>query len=157
MTDELMINELMTDEAEITETGANGGGLGKMQQAGGREALRQEEAGATFSYEALYELLRQRRAERPEGSYTSYLFDKGIDKILKKLGEECTEVIIAAKGGSRAETLYELADLVYHAMVLMVELELTPAALAAELATRHVIDTKEKQETRASAVLEAEK
>ena len=74
-----------------------------------------------FSYEGLYRLLEERRAKRPEGSYTTYLFEKGLDKILKKVGEECTEVIIAAKDRDHKETVYELADLAYHVLVLMVE------------------------------------
>ena len=93
-----------------------------------------------FSLEGLYELLESRRHERPEGSYTSYLFDKGLDKILKKVGEECTEVIIAGKAQDKRETVYEIADLAYHVLVLMVE------AGIGELASRHVIDHKVKQE-----------
>ena len=99
-----------------------------------------------FSLNSLYMLLRNRKETLPEGSYTSYLFQKGLDKILKKVGEECTEVIIAAKGGERAETVYEIADLVYHVMVLMVELGLQPEEIRQELASRHVIDHKVKQE-----------
>ena len=82
----------------------------------------------------------------PEGSYTTYLFQKGIDKILKKVGEECTEVIIGGKAGDKAETIYELADLAYHAMVLMVEMGITVDDVRKELASRHVIDHKVKQE-----------
>ena len=99
-----------------------------------------------FSAEGLYELLQGRKRERPEGSYTTYLFDKGIDKILKKVGEECTEVIIAAKADDKKETVYELADLAYHAMVLMVEMGITVEDVHRELASRHVIDHKVKQE-----------
>ena len=99
-----------------------------------------------FSLEGLYELLEGRKRERPEGSYTTYLFDKGIDKILKKVGEECTEVIIAAKADDKKETVYELADLAYHAMVLMVEMGITVEDVHRELASRHVIDHKVKQE-----------
>ena len=99
-----------------------------------------------FSAEGLYELLEGRKRERPEGSYTTYLFDKGIDKILKKVGEECTEVIIAGKADDKKETVYELADLAYHAMVLMVEMGITPEDVRQELASRHVIDHKVKQE-----------
>lgn len=84
--------------------------------------------------------------ERPEGSYTTYLFDKGIDKILKKVGEENTEVIIAAKADDKAETIYELADLAYHAMVLMVEMGISVEDVHRELASRHIIDHKVKQE-----------
>ena len=99
-----------------------------------------------FTLGTLYALLRQRREERPEGSYTTYLFEKGLDKILKKVGEECTEVIIAAKGGDRAETVYETADLCYHVLVLMTELGIRPEEIRRELASRHVIDHKVKQE-----------
>ena len=99
-----------------------------------------------FSIDGLYELLLDRRATKPEGSYTSYLFEKGLDKILKKVGEESTEVIIAAHARDRRETVYELADLAYHALVLMAELGITPDEVRAELAGRHVIDHKVKQE-----------
>lgn len=99
-----------------------------------------------FSLDTLYALLQDRKATLPEGSYTSYLFQKGLDKILKKVGEECTEVIIAAKGGERAETVYEVADLCYHVMVMMVELGIRPEEIRSELASRHVIDHKVKQE-----------
>ena len=100
----------------------------------------------TFDLNALYELLLSRKAELPEGSYTSYLFQKGTDKILKKVGEECTEVIIAAKGGDRAETVYETADLAYHVLVLLAELGISPEEIRKELASRHIIDHKVKQE-----------
>ena len=99
-----------------------------------------------FSLDTLYALLQDRKATLPEGSYTSYLFQKGLDKIMKKVGEECTEVIIAAKGGERAETVYEVADLCYHVMVMMVELGIRPEEIRSELASRHVIDHKVKQE-----------
>ena len=99
-----------------------------------------------FSLQGLYELLADRKAARPEGSYTSYLFDKGIDKILKKVGEESTEVIIAAKADDRKETVYELADLAYHAMVLMVQMGISVEDVHRELASRHIIDHKIKQE-----------
>lgn len=99
-----------------------------------------------FSMESLYELLRKRKEEMPEGSYTTYLFQKGMDKILKKVGEECTEVIIAGKGEDRKETVYELADLAYHAMVLMVEMGISVEDIHRELASRHIIDHKVKQE-----------
>ena len=82
----------------------------------------------------------------PEGSYTTYLFQKGIDKILKKVGEECTEVIIGGKAGDKNETIYELADLAYHAMVLMVEMGISVDDVRKELASRHIIDHKVKQE-----------
>ncbi len=99
-----------------------------------------------FSLQGLYELLEGRKADKPEGSYTTYLFEKGIDKILKKVGEECTEVIIAGKADDKAETIYELADLAYHAMVLMVEMGISVEDVHKELASRHVIDHKVKQE-----------
>jgi len=99
-----------------------------------------------FSLEGLYALLEGRNRERPEGSYTTYLFEKGIDKILKKVGEECTEVIIAGKADDKKETVYELADLAYHAMVLMVQMGITVEDVHRELASRHIIDHKVKQE-----------
>ena len=99
-----------------------------------------------FSLEGLYELLEGRKKDMPEGSYTSYLFEKGLDKILKKVGEECTEVIIAAKAEDKAETIYEIADLAYHVMVLMVENGISVCDIQKELASRHIIDHKVKQE-----------
>ncbi|MGN1001586.1 MAG: bifunctional phosphoribosyl-AMP cyclohydrolase/phosphoribosyl-ATP diphosphatase HisIE [Oscillospiraceae bacterium] len=99
-----------------------------------------------FFYQGLMELLEGRKAEKKEGSYTSYLFEKGIDKILKKVGEESTEVIIAAKAEDKRETVYEIADLAYHVMVLMVEMGISLEDIHRELASRHVIDKKVKQE-----------
>ena len=99
-----------------------------------------------FTLEGLYQLLEGRKEELPEGSYTSYLFQKGLDKILKKVGEECTEVIIAAKAEDRRETVYEIADLAYHVMVLMVQAGIPLEEVRKELASRHVIDHKVKQE-----------
>ena len=99
-----------------------------------------------FSLEGLYELLEGRKKEMPEGSYTSYLFEKGLDKILKKVGEECTEVIIAGKAEDKKETIYEIADLAYHVMVLMVEAGISVEDVQKELASRHIIDHKVKQE-----------
>ena len=99
-----------------------------------------------FSYEGLYRLIAGRKTSPKEGSYTTYLFDKGIDKILKKVGEECTEVIVAGKGGDRAETVYEIADLCYHVMVLMVQSGISLKDVTEELSRRHVIDHKVKQE-----------
>ena len=103
-----------------------------------------------FSYEGLMDLIDGRRTEPKEGSYTSYLFEKGLDKILKKVGEETTEVIVAAKSaeqsGDKAETVYEIADLAYHVMVLMDEAGITLEDIHRELASRHVIDKKVKQE-----------
>ncbi len=99
-----------------------------------------------FSLEGLYELLVGRKKDKPEGSYTTYLFEKGIDKILKKVGEECTEVIIAGKADDKKETIYEIADLAYHTMVLMVQMGISVEDIHRELASRHVIDHKVKQE-----------
>ena len=99
-----------------------------------------------FSYEGLLELIKGRKTEKKEGSYTTYLFEKGLDKILKKIGEESTEVIIAAKAEDKKETVYELADLAYHAMVLMVQMGISVQDVQEELAARHIIDHKVKQE-----------
>ncbi|MBR2781366.1 MAG: bifunctional phosphoribosyl-AMP cyclohydrolase/phosphoribosyl-ATP diphosphatase HisIE [Eubacteriaceae bacterium] len=99
-----------------------------------------------FSSESLYELIKGRKTDPQEGSYTTYLFDKGLDKILKKVGEEPTEVIIAAKGGDRKETIYEIADLYYHVMVLMADQGISCGEIMEELKQRHVIDHKVKQE-----------
>ncbi|MBR2311914.1 MAG: bifunctional phosphoribosyl-AMP cyclohydrolase/phosphoribosyl-ATP diphosphatase HisIE [Clostridia bacterium] len=99
-----------------------------------------------FSFAGLMELIHGRKTDKKEGSYTTYLFEKGLDKILKKIGEECTEVIIAAKAEDRAETIYEISDLVYHVMVLMIEQGISLEDIHRELASRHVIDHKVKQE-----------
>lgn len=106
----------------------------------------QNEALSEFSLQGLYQLLEGRNAERPQGSYTTYLFEKGLDKILKKVGEECTEVIIAGKAEDKKETVYEIADLAYHVMVLMVQMGITVEDIHRELASRHIIDHKVKQE-----------
>ena len=98
-----------------------------------------------FTFEGLYALLEGRKRDMPEGSYTTYLFEKGRDKILKKVGEESTEVIIAAKGDDKRETIYEIADLAYHVMVLMTEMGISTEDVVRELASRHVIDKKVKQ------------
>ena len=108
--------------------------------------LWQSEELKEFSLNSLYEMLKDRKEKKPQGSYTTYLFEKGIDKILKKIGEESTEVIIAAKADDKNETVYELADLMYHAMVLMVEMGITTEDVHKELASRHIIDHKVKQE-----------
>ena len=100
----------------------------------------------SFSLESLMEMLVGRKVEKKEGSYTTYLFEKGIDKILKKVGEECTEVIIAAKADDKKETIYEIADLTYHVMVMMIEMGISLEDIHKELASRHVIDHKVKQE-----------
>ncbi|MBE5806779.1 MAG: phosphoribosyl-ATP diphosphatase, partial [Clostridiales bacterium] len=99
-----------------------------------------------FSYEGLYKLIAGRKTQPKEGSYTTYLFEKGLDKILKKVGEECTEVIVAGKGGDRDETIYEIADLCYHVMVLMVQSSISLEDVTRELSKRHVVDHKVKQE-----------
>lgn len=106
----------------------------------------QSEELSRFTLDGLYGLLLDRKAKMPEGSYTTYLFEKGIDKILKKVGEECTEVIIAGKADDKRETVYEIADLAYHVMVLMTEMGITVEDVHRELASRHVIDHKVKQE-----------
>ncbi len=105
-----------------------------------------ELAESQFSLDALMKLIEGRKTEKKEGSYTTYLFEKGIDKILKKVGEECTEVIIAGKADDKAETVYEISDLVYHTLVLMVQMGISVDDIKRELASRHVIDHKVKQE-----------
>ena len=106
----------------------------------------QSEARHEFSYQGLMDLINGRKLEKKEGSYTTYLFEKGLDKILKKVGEESTEVIIAAHAHDRNETIYEIADLAYHVMVLMIEAGISLEDIHKELASRHVIDHKVKQE-----------
>ncbi len=110
------------------------------------DLLWQSEERHEFRLNQLYELLLGRKATMPEKSYTTYLFEKGTDKILKKIGEECTEVIIAAKAEDKKETVYEIADLAYHVMVLMVQMGISVEDIQRELASRHVIDHKVKQE-----------
>ncbi|WP_367925304.1 bifunctional phosphoribosyl-AMP cyclohydrolase/phosphoribosyl-ATP diphosphatase HisIE [uncultured Ruthenibacterium sp.] len=104
------------------------------------------QSGEPFCVEKLYQLLMERKESLPENSYTTYLFQKGLDKILKKIGEESTEVIIAGKAQDKAETVYEIADLMYHVMVLMVEMGISVTDVRKELASRHIIDHKVKQE-----------
>lgn len=99
-----------------------------------------------FSLQGLYDLLVGRKSDKPEGSYTTYLFEKGTDKILKKIGEESTEVIIAGKADDKKETIYEIADLAYHVTVLMVQMGISVEDIHKELASRHIIDHKVKQE-----------
>ena len=106
----------------------------------------QSESRHEFSYEGLMKLIEGRKTEKKEGSYTTYLFEKGIDKILKKVGEESTEVIIAGKADDKKETIYEIADLAYHVMVLMIQMGISLEDIHKELASRHVIDRKVKQE-----------
>lgn len=106
----------------------------------------QSEEKSDFTMDALMELIRGRKTDPQEGSYTTYLFQKGLDKILKKIGEESTEVIIAAKDNDPKETIYEISDLVYHVMVMMIEQGISLEDIRRELASRHVIDHKVKQE-----------
>ena len=108
--------------------------------------LFESEENTAFTLQGLMDMLRGRKEDPKEGSYTSYLFDKGLDKILKKVGEESTEVIIAGKAEDKAETVYEIADLCYHVLVLMVQLGISVEDVRRELASRHVIDHKVKQE-----------
>jgi phosphoribosyl-ATP pyrophosphohydrolase/phosphoribosyl-AMP cyclohydrolase len=108
--------------------------------------LAASDAQSDFTMKGLYELIEGRKTNPQEGSYTTYLFEKGIDKILKKIGEESTEVIIGAKN-SKEEAVYEIADLAYHVMVMMAEMEIPLTDVTKELAKRHVIDHKVKQET----------
>lgn len=110
------------------------------------EVIYEGDADGEFSLDALMKVIEGRKIEKKEGSYTTYLFEKGIDKILKKVGEECTEVIIAGKANDKAETIYEISDLVYHVMVLMIEMGISLDDINNELASRHVIDHKVKQE-----------
>ena len=110
------------------------------------DAVYESETRHAFSLESLMKLIEGRKTEKKEGSYTTYLFEKGLDKILKKVGEECTEVIIAGKAQDKAETIYEISDLTYHVMVLMIEAGISLGDIHDELASRHVIDKKVKQE-----------
>ena len=111
------------------------------------DSVYQSEGHGSFSYDELYNMLKERKIKPKEGSYTTYLFEKGKDKILKKIGEECTEVIIGAAKNDKSETIYEIADLAYHLMVLMVEEGIEMKDVSMELARRHVVDKKIKQET----------
>ncbi len=108
--------------------------------------LWESEERSEFSLQALMTLIEGRKTEKKEGSYTTYLFEKGLDKILKKVGEECTEVIIAGKADDKAETIYEISDLTYHVLVLMIQMGISLEDIHRELASRHVIDHKIKQE-----------
>lgn len=107
----------------------------------------QKENYKDFSIYKLYELIKGRKINMTEGSYTTYLFNSGIDKILKKIGEESSEVIIGAKNGSKEEIIYELSDLLYHSLVLMVEKNITLNDIKDELSKRSIIDKKVKQES----------
>ena len=108
--------------------------------------MENEEIAPAFSVDGLVEMLQGRKTNPKEGSYTTYLFEKGIDKILKKVGEESTEVIIAGKANDKAETIYEISDLMYHVIVLMIEMGISVDDIKKELASRHVIEHKVKQE-----------
>ncbi len=110
------------------------------------DAVWESETRHAFSLGSLMKLIEGRKTEKKEGSYTTYLFEKGLDKILKKVGEECTEVIIAGKAQDKAETIYEISDLTYHVMVLMIEAGISLGDIHDELASRHIIDKKIKQE-----------
>ena len=123
-TDSCFTGEIFADKA------AGGGDAfsGKSTVGGG---------GDTFSLKNLHDIIIDRKENAKLGSYTNYLFDKGIDKILKKFGEEAVEVVIAGKAGDKGEIVYELADLTYHAFVLMVEMGVTPSDIVTELASRH--------------------
>ncbi|MBQ1950185.1 MAG: bifunctional phosphoribosyl-AMP cyclohydrolase/phosphoribosyl-ATP diphosphatase HisIE [Clostridia bacterium] len=110
------------------------------------QPLWKNEEKTEFSLQALMQLIEGRKTDKKDGSYTTYLFEKGLDKILKKVGEESTEVIIAAKAQDKKETVYEIADLAYHVMVLMIEAGISLEDIHRELASRHVIDHKVKQE-----------
>ena len=110
------------------------------------EVIFEGEEPPAFQYPDLMEMLEGRKAQPKEGSYTTYLFEKGLDKMLKKVGEETTEVIIAAKDGDKANTIYEIGDLMYHVMVLMIEMGISLEDVKKEMASRHVIDKKVKQE-----------
>lgn len=112
-----------------------------------RNLLHTDNTPAPFSLDALYQLILARKAEMPENSYTTYLFQKGSEKILKKVGEECTEVIIASMKQDKRETIFEVADLSYHVLVLLCELGITPNEILEELQKRHIVDKKVKQET----------
>ena len=114
--------------------------------SGGRATSLASGKVTAFTLDTLYDIISDRKTNPKPGSYTTYLFEKGVDKILKKLGEESTEVIIAGKSGDKAETVYEIADLAYHAMVLMAEMDITTDDVKKELESRHVVDKKVKQE-----------
>ena len=133
-------------DALVVEVEKDGPACHKGTESCFENKLYQSDKLQSFSYEGLLKLIEGRKIEKTEGSYTTYLFEKGLDKILKKVGEESTEVIIAAKGNDKRETVYEIADLAYHVMVLMVEMGISLEDIHKELASRHVIDKKVKQE-----------
>lgn len=133
-------------DALVVEVEKDGPACHKGTESCFNDAVFVSDSRQAFSSQALYDLLVGRKENLPEGSYTTYLFQKGIDKILKKVGEETTEVIIAGKANDKAETIYEIADLAYHVMVMMVEMGISLEDVKKELASRHVIDHKVKQE-----------
>lgn len=133
-------------DALVVEVEKDGPACHKGTESCFENKLYQSDKLQSFSYEGLLKLIEGRKIEKTEGSYTTYLFEKGLDKILKKVGEESTEVIIAAKSNDKRETVYEIADLAYHVMVLMVEMGISLEDIHKELASRHVIDKKVKQE-----------
>ena len=144
ISDEQIIEMLFSrDEQALTHTDNK---YGRLCRRVANNITGDEDEAEAFSLDGLMEMLVGRKTNPKEGSYTTYLFEKGIDKILKKVGEESTEVIVAGKGGERAETIYEIADLAYHVMVLMVEMGISLDEVRDELASRHVVDKKVKQE-----------
>ncbi len=134
------------NDALVVEVNKDGPACHTGEESCFHRELFHSDTNAAFTMEALYELIQGRKTSKKEGSYTTYLFEKGIDKILKKVGEESTEVIIAAKADDRKETVYEIADLAYHVLVLMIEMGISIDDITGELASRHVIDHKVKQE-----------
>lgn len=133
-------------DALVVEVRKDGPACHKGTDSCFNDVIFEGEAVPGFAYEDLMEMLQGRKENPKEGSYTSYLFSKGLDKILKKVGEECTEVIISAKDNDRANTIYEIGDLMYHTMVLMLEMGISLDDIKKEMAGRHVIDHKVKQE-----------
>lgn len=140
-------NLFFEDEDRLEQVQTDGAIDAAVQADADSLAGNDTQSGDGFSLDQLYALLQDRQATRPEGSYTSYLFQEGLEKILKKVGEESTEVIIAAMKEDEGETVYEIGDLAYHLLVLMVEQGISPDQIRRELASRHVIDHKEKQKT----------
>ena len=134
------------NDALVVEVNKDGPACHTGEESCFHRELFRSDTNAAFTMEALYELIQGRKTSKKEGSYTTYLFEKGIDKILKKVGEESTEVIIAAKADDRKETVYEIADLAYHVLVLMIEMGISIDDITGEHASRHVNDHKVKQE-----------
>lgn len=134
------------NDALVVEVKKDGPACHKGTDSCFENPLYEGDAPAGFTYQSLMEVITGRKTNPKEGSYTTYLFEKGIDKILKKVGEESTEVIVAGKGNDKEETIFEIADLAYHIMVLMAEMGITLDDIKNKLAERHVIDKKVKQE-----------